>query len=239
MSISTKTRKTLWAKSGNRCAMCHTELVCYRNGNYGDVIIGEECHIVSSRTKGPRHDPNIKIGFDDYDNLILLCGIHHKIIDEQVDVYTAPMLLLIKSQHEVQIKKILDEIANSPKENADIVNRITSGKQLVEIIDSVHGYSFDNEDVNTKEEADVIAAFFENMEDYGDVMSMDTFEKSRQVRLGLQFNEELHALDRVGFWVFGERRKRKITYEGTTKTDIWDVAVLHVVRNSSPNIIRR
>lgn len=239
MSISTKTRKTLWAKSGNRCALCHTELVGYSNATYQDVIIGEECHIISSSPKGPRHNTNIKIGFDDYDNLILLCSIHHKVIDEQVDVYTVPTLLLIKSQHEVQIKKILDEIANSPKENADVVSRVMSGKQLVEIIDSVHGYSFDNEDVKTKEEADVIAAFFENMEDYGDVMSMDTFEKSRQIHLGLQFNEELNALDKLGFWVFGERRKRRITYEGTTKTDIWEVAVLHVVRNSSPNIIRR
>lgn len=239
MPISTKTRKTLWGKSGNRCAICKTELVGYENGTTGDVIIGEECHIVSSRLNGPRHDPNLKIGFDDYDNLILLCRIHHKIIDQQIDIYTSNQLLLVKIIHETQIKKTLDDIASSPQESADIVYHISSGKELVEIIDSVHGYSFDHEEVKTEEEASAIAVFFENMEDYGDLMGMDSFSNSAQVRLGLQFNNHLDLLDALGFWVFGERRQREVTYEDAKSSGIWDIAVLHVVRKSSPNIIKR
>ena len=31
MAITDKTRKTLWARQGNRCSMCRTELVSERN----------------------------------------------------------------------------------------------------------------------------------------------------------------------------------------------------------------
>lgn len=237
MPISSKTRKILWAKSGGRCAICKAELVGYEQGTTGNVIIGEECHIVSSQPNGPRSGEDLKIGFDDYDNLILLCRIHHKIIDLQVDIFTSAQLLLIKIVHEEQIKRIFDEIAQSPQEAPDIIYRVSSGKELVEIIDSVHGYSFDHEEVESEEEASAIAVFFENMEDHGDLMGMESYSKSRQVHLGLEFSQQLNILEGLGFLVFGERRKREVYFEGNTLPGVWEIAALHVVRKSSPNII--
>jgi hypothetical protein len=41
MAISDKTRKSLWAKSGNRCSICKIELFSEKDA---DVFnIGEEC----------------------------------------------------------------------------------------------------------------------------------------------------------------------------------------------------
>lgn len=237
MPISNKTRKILWAKSGNRCAICKAELVGYEKGATGNVIVGEECHIVSSRPKGPRSGEEIKIDFDDYNNLILLCRIHHKIIDQQVDVYTTPQLLLIKTLHEEYVKKVFDEILNSEQEKPDVVFRINSGKELVEIINSVEGYSFDNEEPETQEEASTIAAFFEYMEDYGDLTGMDNYGKSQLVSLGFEFNHQLKILDDLGFFVFGERRKRKVSLDGQEVPGLWEIAVLHVVRKSSTHIV--
>jgi predicted restriction endonuclease len=93
MSVRDKTRKKLWAKSGNRCAICKHELVGYQSEHATEVIIVEECHLVSPRPLRPRYDPELMIGYDDYNNLILLCRNHHKIIDEQVEIYTAGRLL--------------------------------------------------------------------------------------------------------------------------------------------------
>ena len=89
MGILDKDRKHLWAKSGNRCAICKHELFL-SNKNNEDFNIGEECHIVSSQLKGPRHVDNYQ-DYDSYDNLILLCRNHHKEIDDinNVSIYNA------------------------------------------------------------------------------------------------------------------------------------------------------
>lgn len=40
MGISVKTRKELWAKSGNRCAICRKELVDQISKEEGNFIVG-------------------------------------------------------------------------------------------------------------------------------------------------------------------------------------------------------
>ena len=59
MGISSKTRKNLWAKSGNRCSICKIELFSKKKGK-DEFNIGEECHIISSNTNGPRHKSNME-----------------------------------------------------------------------------------------------------------------------------------------------------------------------------------
>ncbi len=54
MPISNKTRKFLWSKSGNRCAICKTELFTNK-ADKDDLNIGEECHIISFKKNEPRH----------------------------------------------------------------------------------------------------------------------------------------------------------------------------------------
>jgi hypothetical protein len=41
MAITSKTRKELWAKSGNRCAICKKELVNQISEDDGSFIIGD------------------------------------------------------------------------------------------------------------------------------------------------------------------------------------------------------
>ena len=77
MAISNKDRKNLWAKSGNRCAICKTELF-NKTVNTDEFNIGEECHIISSQKRGPRYKE--LENYDTSDNLVLLCRNHHKVI---------------------------------------------------------------------------------------------------------------------------------------------------------------
>ena len=97
MAITDKTRKILWAKSGNRCSICKKELI-NKISEEGDFIVGEECHIISSQPNGPRHKENIE-NYDTYENLILLCRNHHKEIDSNVSTYTEEILQYIKTNH--------------------------------------------------------------------------------------------------------------------------------------------
>ena len=80
-----------------------------------ESVIGEECHIISCQPNGPRHNPEFQIDkIDAYSNLILLCRIHHKIIDDHPEIYTAEFLFQLKAGHERWIKEAL-KLASSYK----------------------------------------------------------------------------------------------------------------------------
>jgi predicted restriction endonuclease len=84
MAITDKNRKILWARSGNRCAICRISLVVEQTVQDSESVVGEECHIVSSSPNGPRHDAAFTTEQSDaIDNFILLCATHHKMIDDQ------------------------------------------------------------------------------------------------------------------------------------------------------------
>ncbi len=110
MSISDKTRKVLWGKSGNRCAICRRELVVEATPADDESVVGEECHIVSGKGQGPRHDLAFRTDcLDEPDNLVLLCRTHHKMVDDQHETYTAEVLHKIKANHEKWVSSTLTE----------------------------------------------------------------------------------------------------------------------------------
>ena len=78
MSITDRTRNASWAKWGNRCLLCRIELGQEADGVTKNLILGEECHIVSEKGKGPRGEVELVGDYDGYDNLFLLCANGHK-----------------------------------------------------------------------------------------------------------------------------------------------------------------
>lgn len=93
-----KTIKRLFALSGNICAYPGCLLPIVESAG---TITGEICHIRARSQGGPRFDANqTNDERHGYDNLILLCRHHHKIIDAQPDIYTADALQEMKGVHE-------------------------------------------------------------------------------------------------------------------------------------------
>lgn len=100
----------LWGRSANLCAFpgCRKSLVEDETKTDNPSIVGDECHIVAKELDGPRGNPSLSYeGLDKYDNLILLCKIHHKIIDDQPNTYTVEKLKEMKEQHIEWINKDL------------------------------------------------------------------------------------------------------------------------------------
>ncbi|MFS0885513.1 NACHT domain-containing protein [Aeromicrobium sp. 179-A 4D2 NHS] len=66
------------------------------------MLIGEEAHIRSGRVNGPRHDPDYpESQIDSYENLILLCGTHHTVVDKQDGrAFSVAELEQMKARHE-------------------------------------------------------------------------------------------------------------------------------------------
>jgi hypothetical protein len=112
MSILLKTHKMLWGRAANRCAFpeCRRELVMDASETDDVSLIGEECHIVAREPNGPRGDsPLAQESRDKYDNLILLCSIHHKLIDDQPNTYSVQTLKEMKSLHEKWVRESLQD----------------------------------------------------------------------------------------------------------------------------------
>ena len=100
--------KQLYVHSGNRCAFpkCACKLID------GNTIVGEICHIRASRPLGPRYDPNqTPAERHGYANLVLLCGVHHKIVDDDPESYTVERLTKLKDQHAARFSAIPSEEA--------------------------------------------------------------------------------------------------------------------------------
>lgn len=104
MSISTRTREILWARSGNACARCKSSLV-QEPESEGDIqaIVGQECHIIARLPDGPRGAAGAPSDIDGYENLILLCANCHVLVDTHVDQFSPESLRQMKDEHEKPI----------------------------------------------------------------------------------------------------------------------------------------
>lgn len=238
MAISEKDRKTLWARSGNRCALCRIELVSGKDENNNNLNLGEECHIISKKQNGPRYKPDYKDNHDDYSNLILLCCNHHRMIDEQYETYTEKILHQIKLNHEKWVKSAIDSATGLKKEpRKRILPRITSGKELVDIISGMHASEFDFDELKTEEEVQLIGSFLQNLRDWGDLLGMAVVETYQSIELGFNLTKDLKEIENLGFLAFGEYRKSKMTNDKKEDLGTWKIGTIVIVRKENPNIL--
>ncbi|MGB3346526.1 MAG: HNH endonuclease signature motif containing protein [Candidatus Humimicrobiia bacterium] len=243
MAISDKTRKILWGRSASRCSICKIELVKELKVSSDDTsIVGDECHIVSRRPDGPRGNIKIDINYDNYDNLILMCKNHHKLIDDFPFKYIVEKLNEIKEKHENWVKCNLKngaiKIGGSNevgKEKIDeYIFRVLTGKKLLLIICEAHFYDFSNTELENKEEVDLIGYFSSVLQDWGDII--EECDLGKVIEIEFELKKLIKMLDENGFWVFGSRMKRRLKIDGDI--DLWDVAVIRIVRDNDPTIIK-
>lgn len=239
MAITDKTRKTLWARSGNKCSICKTDLVRLKSEKDASVIVGEECHIISEKPNGPRHQELPDFNYDSEDNLLLLCANCHKVVDENVAYYTKDRLVETKKAHEEFIRtRIEAKDSNNlfPEfDGVTVLPKINSGKELYNILCSAMAMEYDFEDTRDLEENVFIAGISQELNDFLDFLSMES-EMGPKVATVNQLNNILNSIEEKGFVLFGEQRKRKMKF-GDNLYDNWDVAVLYLMKNSNPNII--
>lgn len=107
-AIDERVKMKLWAVSGGRCEMCNRLL--YSDLSFGaDGNFGELAHIHAVSAEGPRH----KIGMtpeekNNIENLVLLCGEHHHLVDANPLDYGEGYLVKRKRKHEERIRSVTD-----------------------------------------------------------------------------------------------------------------------------------
>ncbi len=129
--------KRLFAVSGNRRAYAgrSTAIVDRETGS----IIGEICHIKGEKLGAARHDRRqTDAERQSFANLVLMCGVHHKIIDDNETAFPVPRLRAMKANHERAAGKLrqlnnhlADKlIANITHNSVVVGSTVTSHQQL-------------------------------------------------------------------------------------------------------------
>jgi len=243
MSISSKIRKLLWGRSGNCCAICKKELILNHTAKDDESIVGDECHIISKVSNGPRYDSNFsKNKIDHYDNLILLCKVHHKIVDDQENTFTPNKLYEIKKKH---IEWVNRNLNSSLKTNKLAIKRIknnipqflvkfNTGRELLKILIGACAFDFDHDELKTEEEVNIISSFLQNTQEIGDFgLDLDSSDK---VKISYDLSKDIQELDNYGFWIFGGREIRKL--EKDKEASDWTIAIIRIFRKTNPEIIK-
>lgn len=126
-ALSERSRRVLWARAAGRCQYtgCNKSLI-------GDLISGAEdknfgfvAHIVADTPTGPRGDiVRSALLSDDVANLLLMCYVHHKLIDvDAVPEHPEDRLLAMKAAHEARI----DIVSAIQEDRASHVLRYAAG----------------------------------------------------------------------------------------------------------------
>lgn len=141
------TIKRLFAVSGNQCAFprCPLPLVDEPSGK----VTGRICHIKAQEPGGPRYDPN-QTGDERhaYENLVLMCPIHHDVIDSDPESYTVERLLEIKANHEkghsgghelsdMLVNALITVSSNEITEGSMLLSQNQSGGQMAHQINNL------------------------------------------------------------------------------------------------------
>ena len=158
-------RKQLWGRSGSRCAICNVELTRL-DGH--DVIVGDEAHIRSKRVGGPRHEPMHTEPLDSYANLILLCKAHHKLVDDNAEVFPAEDLVQLKHRHETRVARLLGRVDRSPWVVEPDLHWIVNGTDFAEVVIGAQAYMTSH--VHPRDDqAGLIASVLENGIEWGEI----------------------------------------------------------------------
>jgi hypothetical protein len=196
---------------------------------------------MSGTQNGPRHDPNFPTGeVNELTNLMLLCRIHHKLIDDQSETYTTDLLRGMKANHEkwvedkfkdqpqiapVRIKRIKSEIPSK-------LPAIASGKELLNLAlgcdASYQDYSDDLDDIET----DLVGDFIQSVSDWADL----AFEPKDRIRAAKSLDDEIKALYELGFVVFAAVENQSIE-GGIYGPSVFRALHLTVKRKTDPDIV--
>jgi hypothetical protein len=223
--------------------ICKHELVVDATLRDDESVVGDECHIISPQQEGPRHNPDFpKKRLDSYSNLILLCRTHHKMVDDQVDTYTIDNLHKMKANHEKWVKEKLNPTMSPElprikriKENIPThLHRLRSGKEIFHIVYGACASLFDNDELETREEVDLIGGFFQTVRDWGDIGP--DLEPGDHVRVAFELTQAISDLEQAGFFVFGAREEQ-IMEGGIGGPTSWPVAILSVLRKTNKEIV--
>jgi transcriptional regulator with XRE-family HTH domain len=125
---------------------------------------------------------------------------------------------------------------DAPQPKLFLLPRLKTGKQLFDIVGSSHLFQFDHDEPNNEEGLEAISSIVQDLRDYGDIWG--EIEPGERIKVAFQYNERIVELERLGYFIFGHRRKVIITSSGTDAKSSMDLAVIVIKDRNHPAINR-
>ncbi|MGV0737526.1 hypothetical protein ABQF35_11130 [Mycobacterium syngnathidarum] len=224
MVMTDHDRKKLWGQAAATCSICRSALVqAAEHPEDRDALVGEEAHIISQSRNGPRGSLSVPgMDFDGYYNRILLCRVHHRIVDEQPHKYTVEKLRTIRTHHEQWVRErlhVMPEAAASTPAGVRlkqpglgmVLPRLRTGKDAWHAAIGSSFYLLDpvDEDDAPIGACDAADNFLTNLRDCAeihDAIAARGFESIREAQRDLR-----HGLANHGLAAFGAQRDMLLT----------------------------
>ena len=232
----------LWGRSGSLCALCRAHLVLDASSLDRESIVGDECHIVSGAPEGPRQDPSFpRSDIDGLENLILLCRVHHKLIDDQAETYSASLLRELKANHEKWVKERLADdkvpervrIVRIREEIPELLLLVPNAKMMLDLSSDCCGRYDDYPSDLNDEELQAVGAFLQNLSDWGDIGINEPFERIEAQR---SIAADMVELERLELRVYAARERQQLR-GGVGGPSTFPMLHLKVVRSGDPDQI--
>ena len=116
----------------------------------------------------------------------------------------------------------------------DYLSRLTNGREILHIVTGCDASSFQNDELTTQEEVDLVGSFFQSIQDWCD-LGIDS-EPSKRVSFEFDLTQAVKDLEEAGFFVFGGRETQRM--EGGVGDPVpFHVSIIHVMRQTNPDII--
>lgn len=241
MGISEKTQKLLWARCGNRCAICKAVLVREAESSSEKSLVGEQCHIVSGRPNGPRHDPAFPEELiDSLENLLVLCAVHHKQVDDLVDAFPALKLRQLKADHEAWVERQLStseqpvRLVRTKDGMPERLLQLKTGAELYDLVSGVHGYNLASPEPVDSAQAELFGRLLQDAKDYGEFS--DDLQPIQFTEAKLHLGTLIREVEVAGFVVVGGLERLRLT-GGGRPDETWRVAIVHIVRADDPAVV--
>lgn len=115
----------------------------------------------------------------------------------------------------------------------DYLPRLTNGREILHIVTGCDASSFQNDELTTQEEVDLVSNFFQSIHDWCDV-GIDG-EPGERVRFEFDLTQAVKELEEAGFFVCGGRETQRL--EGGVADPVpFYVSIIHVVRQTNPKL---
>lgn len=214
--------KRLFARSGNVCAFpkCNSALV------EQELVLGEVCHIKSVKPGGPRYDQTQTADARHaYDNLILLCANHHKVVDDDEEAYTVERLHRMKSAHEQRSNSMSEEdaehfvahIVNQSVQTENQRGGITANSVTANTINIQNGASGNSRSSQAVEKLWNIVVNLKA--EFSDALFVDSILTAEELDAYFRGNSQHHIFDTIRPYQFWQTLDVKMKRSGQEDAD--------------------
>lgn len=180
--------KRLFAESHNRCAFPK----CLNSIILEGSIVGDICHIKAKHKDGSRYDTDqTNNERHDHENLILLCKLHHKIVDDDEISYTVDRLTKMKCIHLERVREFPDTMIADSEVQLLLDNSINSVNQTGGItahtvdVEALNLFSSDRSEEEVKRKIRAVETVWDAIvcfkKEYSGLIQFHSFHSTAQI----------------------------------------------------------